>query len=193
MENAIKFKHRPDHSLQRKLFNHQDGLFECYSKLMMLRIDFAYRKESESFEYADIHQITSEMTLLIEQVKDISGIVGFAWVLEYGEQHRLHIHAAFYINGQRHQYIWPFWEGIRDLWEAMTNGEGYAHRCEPKSHYRVRGEQTISHDDDKGRHGMKHILSYLGKENQRTERRVYQVSDIPEAKQRGRRRSIRKR
>ncbi|WP_272692480.1 hypothetical protein [Providencia sp. PROV164] len=40
---------------------------------------------------------------------------------------------------------------------------------------------------------MKHILSYLGKENQRTERRVYQVSDIPEAKQRGRRRSIRKR
>ncbi len=110
MKNTINFNHTPDYLLQYELLNHQDDLFEYYSKLLMLRIDFAYRKDSESFKYADIHQITSDMTLLIEQVKDISSIVGFAWVLEYGEQHRLHIHAAFYINGQRHQKVWSFWK-----------------------------------------------------------------------------------
>lgn len=191
MKSVIKFNHRSDHSLQRKLFNHQDGLFECYSKLMMLRIDFAYRKESESFEYADIHQITSEMTLLIEQVKDISGIVGFAWVLEYGEQHRLHIHAAFYINGQRHQKVWHFWQDIRDIWEKVTENEGYAHHCKPKEYYCVHGEQVICHLDVERRAGMRHILKYLAKQSQRTERRVYQVSDIPTATQRGRRRNVR--
>ncbi|QCJ71566.1 hypothetical protein C9446_18015 [Providencia heimbachae] len=193
MKSVIKFNHTPDHSLQRKLFNHQDSLFECYSKLMMLRIDFAYRKESESFEYADIHQITSEITLLIEQVKDISGIVGSAWVLEYGEQHRLHIHAAFYINGQRHQKVWHFWQDIRDIWEKVTEDEGYAHHCEPKEYYCVHGEQVICHLDVERRTGMRHILKYLAKQSQRTERRVYQVSDIPEVKQRGRRRSVGKR
>ncbi len=44
MKSGIKFNHKPAPSLQRKLFNHQDGLFEYYSKLLMLRIDFAYRK-----------------------------------------------------------------------------------------------------------------------------------------------------
>ncbi|WP_272572350.1 inovirus-type Gp2 protein [Providencia sp. PROV258] len=189
MKSTINFNHKPDYLLQHDLFNHQDNLFEYYSKLLMLRIDFAYRKDSKSFKYADIHQITSNMTLLIEQVKDISSIVGFAWVLEYGEQHRFHIHAAFYINAQRHRKVWNFWEYIRDIWEEITEGEGYAHHCEPKPYYRVRGEQVIKYSDKEGRRDMKYILSYLGKDSQRTERRVYQLSNIPTARQIGRKRN----
>lgn len=189
MKSTINFNHTPDYLLQHELLNHQDDLFEHYSKLLMLRIDFAYRKDSKSFKYADIHQITSDMTLLIEQVKDISSIAGFAWVLEYGEQHRLHIHAAFYINGQRHQKVWRFWEGIRDIWEEVTEGEGYAHHCEPKPYYPVPGERVIEYSDEDGRSGMKYILSYLGKDSQRTERRIYQLRDIPTAKQIGRKRN----
>ncbi|ESN27582.1 hypothetical protein L369_00772 [Enterobacter sp. MGH 23] len=34
--------HQLDSSLQNVLFNHQNQLFECYSKLLMLRVDFAY-------------------------------------------------------------------------------------------------------------------------------------------------------
>ncbi|ENR5390302.1 hypothetical protein PWM41_001005 [Providencia rettgeri] len=191
MKNTINFNHTPDYSLQHELFNHQDKLFEYYSKLLMLRIDFAYRKDSKSFKYADTYQITADMTWLIEQVNGISGIVGFAWVLEYGEQHRLHIHAAFYINGQRHQKVWHFWQNIRDIWEKVTEDEGYAHHCEPKEYYCVHGEQVICHLDVERRAGMRHILKYLAKQSQRTKRRVYQVSDIPETKPRGRRRNVR--
>ena len=42
----------------------------------MLRIDFAYRKESDLFGYVDTHQITADIILLIERAKDISSIIG---------------------------------------------------------------------------------------------------------------------
>lgn len=44
MEYVINSNHKPDYSLQSVLFNHQDRLFDCHSKLLLLRVDFAYRK-----------------------------------------------------------------------------------------------------------------------------------------------------
>ncbi|MDV2901527.1 hypothetical protein R0H17_07780 [Phytobacter diazotrophicus] len=35
-------------TLQRKLRHHQDQLFERYSKLLMLRVDFSYLQDSDS-------------------------------------------------------------------------------------------------------------------------------------------------
>lgn len=92
----------------------------------MLRVDFAYRQESESFNAADVNQLVADMTWLTEQCTTLSGLVGYAWVLEYGEDHRYHVHAAFYLNGQRHRKVWCFWEAIQSLWEDITDGEGYA-------------------------------------------------------------------
>lgn len=48
--------HVPDNLLQNVLFTHQNQLFNCYSKLLMLRVDFAYRQESDSFNAADVNQ-----------------------------------------------------------------------------------------------------------------------------------------
>ncbi|WP_447088787.1 hypothetical protein ACOTR2_02010 [Enterobacter asburiae] len=180
--------HQPDSSLQNVLFNHQNQLFSCYSKLLMLRVDFAYRQNSDSFNAADVNQLVADMTWLTEQSSSLSGLVGYAWVLEDGEAHRYHVHAAFYLNGQRHRKVWCFWEAIQSLWEDITDGEGYAHRCEPKGHYRVRGERVVSFSDSRGRHGMTYVLSYLGKQSQRTERRIYRVSVVPVPAVSGRRR-----
>ncbi|MDU4306828.1 MAG: hypothetical protein E7I24_06570 [Serratia marcescens] len=186
MNHVINKNHSADKSIQRILLTHQDALFERYSKLLMLRVDFAYRRESLSFNRADENQLVAQMTYLMEQCADIPGIVGNAWVMEYTEQHRFHVHAAFYIDGQRHRKIWPFWEEIKYLWEVITEHEGYAHRCEPKSFYRVRGERVVAASDVRGRGGMQYILSYLGKREQRTARPIYQVSSVPVAVRRGR-------
>ena len=180
--------HQPDSSLQNVLFNHQNQLFSCYSKLLMLRLDFAYRQNSDSFNAADVNQLVADMTWLTEQSSALSGLVGYAWVLEYGEEHRYHVHAAFYLNGQRHRKVWCFWEAIQSLWGDITDGEGYAHRCEPKGHYRVRGERVVSFSNSRGRQGMAFILSYLGKQSQRTARRIYRVSAVPAPAVSGRRR-----
>lgn len=178
MYHNINFNHEPDYPLLNELFEHQDKLFEHYSKLLMLRIDFAYRKESETFKFADTNNLAADMTWLTERCREIPGLVGYSWVMEDGEEHRLHVHAAFYVNGQRHRKIWTFWERIKQLWEDITESEGYAHHCEPKRHYRVQGEKVVAFSDTRGREGMQYILSYLGKQSQRTERLIYQLSSV---------------
>ncbi len=39
------------------------------------------------------------MTWLTERCTTVSGLVGYVWELECGEDHRYHIHAVFYLNG----------------------------------------------------------------------------------------------
>lgn len=186
MNHVINENHPADKSIQRILLTHQDALFERYSKLLMFRVDFAYRRESLSFHFADENQMVAQMTYLMQQCSDIPGIVGYAWVMEYAERHRFHVHAAFYIDGQRHRKIWLFWEQIKHLWERITELEGYAHWCEPKSCYRVRGERVVAASDVRGRRGMQYILSYMGKQEQRTARPIYRVSTVPAPVRRGR-------
>ncbi|QNQ55473.1 inovirus-type Gp2 protein [Serratia liquefaciens] len=186
MNHVINENHPANKSILCILLTHQDALFERYSKLLMLRVDFAYRLESLSFHFSDENQLAAQMTYLMQQCSDIPGMVGSVWVMEYTERHRFHVHAAFYINGQRHRKVWLFWEQIKYLWEIITEHEGYAHRCEPKPFYRVRGERVVTTSDVQGRGGMQYILSYLGKQEQSTTRPIYQVSPVPVAVRRGR-------
>lgn len=172
--------------LKTRLFNHHDNLFDNYSKILMLRVDLSYLKDSDAFWMQDEIESAWQMTLLTEQLNIHSDIIGFAWVMECTELHGIHIHAAFYLDGQRHRKVWNTWQAIECLWGDITNGEGHAQWCKPQEHYRVRGERVICHDDDKGRNGMTYILSYLSKVDQKEGRLIYQFSDIPERSRRGR-------
>ncbi|HBW1982410.1 inovirus-type Gp2 protein [Klebsiella quasipneumoniae] len=175
-------------ALNRKLRRHQDQLFERYSKLLMLRVDFSYLQDSDSHGQGDIHSTVADITLLIQRSGDINGLVGYAWVLEYTEQHGYHIHAAFYLNGQKHRKIWPTFKTLQTLWSEITREEGCAYRCTPQTYYKVQGERVTSHSDMKGRKGMLYILSYLSKQDQKGEKVVCQLSDIPAPAVGGRRR-----
>ncbi|GAB7271137.1 hypothetical protein DZS_25310 [Dickeya ananatis] len=90
----------------------------------MLRVDFAYRQNSDSFNAADVNQLVADMTWLTEQSSVLSGLVGYAWVLEYTEDHRYHIHAAFYLNG--HTGRSDASESPSPLWKGIADGEEYA-------------------------------------------------------------------
>lgn len=184
----MKQNYRYTHNeyLKTRLSTHLDNLFDNYSKILMLRIDLAYLKNSEAFNTRDENEVAWQMTLLTEQLPGYIDIIGFAWVIEYTELHGVHIHAAFYLDGQRHRKVWSAWQTINSLWEDITAGEGYTHRCKPQSHYRVRGEWVISHDDVKGRRGMSYILSYLSKQEQKEDELIYRISDIPERPRKGR-------
>lgn len=184
MKQNYRYTH--DKHLKTRLFNHLDNLFDNYSKILMLRIDLSYLKRSEAFSLQDEKEMAWQMTLLTEQLTTHTDIIGFAWVMECTELHGIHIHAAFYLDGQRHRKIWNTWQMINSLWMDITEEEGYTHRCAPQSHYRVRGEWVIRHDDRKGRNGMTYILSYLSKVDQKEGELIYQLSDIPERHRKGR-------
>lgn len=177
-------------ALNRKLRRHQDQLFERYSKLLMLRVDFSYLQDSDSHGEGDIHSTVADITLLIQRSQGIKGLVGYAWVLEHTERHGFHIHAAFYLNGQKHRRAWTVFEALRDTWKYVTWGEGHTHRCEPREEYRARGEWVTAYDDIKGRKSMQYILSYLSKQEQKTLGVICQLSDIPAPPAAGRRRKL---
>lgn len=184
----MKQNHRYIHNtyLKTRLFTHLDTLFDNYAKILMLRVDLGYLQYSEAFSLQDEKEMAWQMTLLTEQLTIHTDVIGFAWVMENSEKHGIHIHATFYLDGQRHRKIWNTWQMINSLWIDITEREGYTHRCTPQSHYRVRGEWVIRHDDRRGRNGMNYILSYLSKVDQKEGGLIYQLSDIPERSRRGR-------
>ncbi|TKY80864.1 inovirus-type Gp2 protein [Pectobacterium polonicum] len=187
-DTNVRYAHH--RTLRRNIRNHLSRLFDRYSKLLMLRVDFSYLKKSDAHHYADTHSTVFDITQLLQQCPSLKGLVGYVWVLEYTEEHSFHIHAAFYLNGQKHRKVWAVFEDIRDIWANVTEGDGYAHRCEPKEHYRVKGEWVTSYDDDEGINRMLYILSYLSKQDQKTERIIYQVSEISQPTRRGRPRCL---
>ncbi|MCL5501872.1 hypothetical protein M5Y49_24740 [Escherichia coli] len=165
--------------LEGQLHDHVDSLFSRYSKLILLRTDFVYRKHSPEFTQQDIHGLCADMVQLEHRLAGINGIAGYAWVAEYGADHRYHAHCAIFINAQLRNKAWPVFQEIVAHWESLTKKEGYAHRCAPQSHYKVRSEEMIRHDNKTGVDAMKYILSYMAKIEQKPDGIHCRFSTIP--------------
>lgn len=168
-----------NHELYDELANHQDALFIRYSKLLMLRIDLAYLDDSISSRYPDINATQIDIAMFIQQVKEIPSVVGYAWVLENGLQHGLHVHCVIYIDGQKHRKTWLFSSEISDVWKSVTSGDGYAHRCQPNPKYKKQGERVTAWNNSEGRDDMLYILSYLSKQDQKLDKLIYRCSAVP--------------
>ncbi|MEA9395728.1 rolling circle replication-associated protein [Lelliottia amnigena] len=172
--------------LESKLHCHVDELFIKHSKLILLRIDFAYLKYSTEFTQQDIHGLCSDMAQLEHRLTEINGIAGYAWVAEYGLDHRYHSHCAIFINAQLRNKAWPVFLEIEVQWKSITDNEGYAHRCAPQPHYKVRSEEMTEYNDDIGTNAMKYILSYMAKTAQKPDGIHYRFSTIPARSRSGR-------
>ncbi|UCB32258.1 Inovirus Gp2 [Duffyella gerundensis] len=172
--------------LESHLHHHVDNLFRRYSKLILLRIDFAYLSHSSEFILQDVHGLCADMVQLESRLADINGIAGYTWVAEYGTNHRYHAHCAIFINGQLRNKAWPIFLEIEKQWKSVTENEGYAHRCTPQRHYRVRSEELTEHDNEMGVKTMKYILSYMAKTEQKPDGVHSRCSSIPDRSRRGR-------
>ena len=172
--------------LESQLHHHVDELFIIYSKLILLRTDFAYRKHSPEFTHQDIHGLCADMVQLENRLLDIRGIAGYAWVAEYGVDHRYHAHCAIFINAQLRNKAWPVFLEIEEQWKSITDNEGYAHRCTPQPYYKVRSEEMTGYDNETGVNAMKYILSYMAKTEQKPDGIHSRFSTIPTRSRSGR-------
>jgi len=177
-------------TLRRHLRHHQNNLFERHSRLLMLRIDFSYLSGSNLSTQADVYTLVGHITELMQRSTTVSHMVGHAWVLEHTESHGYHIHAVFYLNGQKRRKAWPAFELLREIWEKITEGEGLAFRCAPQAHYKVQGERVTAYDDYSGRQDMQYILSYLSKTDQKNGKAIGHWSEVPPPARNGRRRKL---
>lgn len=146
-----------------------DDLFDRYSRMLILRIDFAY-KEEFSREVNDL-AVSNHRENFLNNMRSNSlfeNLLGYIWKLEYGEDKGYHFHFAFFFDGAKVRQDAYLASKIGKYWqENITKGHGTHFNCNrSKSLYKRLGIGMVSHYDTKKREDLMFALSYLTKKEQ---------------------------
>ncbi|MGL6550310.1 hypothetical protein ACSZN3_15585 [Aeromonas hydrophila] len=144
-----------------------DGLFQCYSRLLVLRVDLSYkRKFRDSLSMDEI--LKHKDALLKNRRKGALAAtwVGYACRLEYAPETGFHFHLLVFKNGADFRSD-VFHAGlILDEWQRITGDRGRGFNCNMKakdSEYRFCGIGVVNHDDKEKRQYLHKAVAYLTK------------------------------
>ncbi|EKN4880113.1 TPA: inovirus-type Gp2 protein [Yersinia enterocolitica] len=171
-------KYKMDWFLHSLINSHLNDIIERYSKVIGIRLDFSYNQNSDRYN-KDYNCLQQDLRMLFEQVEKETGIAGFFWVIEYGKDSRFHSHSVVYLDGQKIRKAFPIAERIGALWKEITQGEGKYHRCEYKENYKADINKVINHRDTDYIHGLRYIISYLAKQEQKNGMNIFGSSEVP--------------
>lgn len=157
---------------EREIVEYTDALMSLYSRTTIIRLNFYYRPEAQVRQR--VEQVFDHLDDLIYQHSRnpiFKHLIGYTYSVEQGECKKgrgYHIHAAYYFNGNIvcrdvHKAI-----EIRELWEAITRRQGYAHSCNHKKEgYGDKlGIGQIHRDDQSMRPNTHEAMKYLVKDDQ---------------------------
>lgn len=179
--------------LYHNLFNHVCLLQQKYSRLMPIRMDFAFKAHSVLGQQRNQDLIVSEMYLLAERLIEEEFIVGYQWVPEYAPDTGLHFHAVFYANA--HRFISPHAICNRavQLWDWITQGQGRFYDCDLRASEYKTALSVLNYSRHNSYQTLMYVISYLAKQDQKILNFDYQpvfyVSDVLPPSTRGRKRS----
>jgi len=153
---------------QKSLREFINRLFLHKSKLLVLRVDLAYKRDyglgSENpitYEETDRHRKAFINALRNDICK--SSFVGYAWKLEYGLKTTFHYHFLIFLDAS---LVWrdiTIAEHLGKHWEnEITGGKGRYWNCNVnKKMYRDCGLGEIPHNDLALRNDLEKAASYL--------------------------------
>ena len=158
LSNLSRMTTRNTVSLQRYL----NDLFEFYSRLLVVRVDFHYHKSE--YEYLSLEQIMKDRDVFIRQVKrEHPYLVGMCWKLEYGEDRSYHYHMVFFFYGAKVRQDITLGKQLGELWLEVTEEAGTYYNCNAdKSKYDECYLGQINYYDTDKRAALIHV-SYLTK------------------------------
>lgn len=134
---------------KRQLKNYVHSLINHYSRLLFIRIDLKYAKETShhvTIEDFDYHM--SKLRELIGNKKTcFKHLQGNAWAIEQGgEEGGLHCHLLLMYDGSERQNDWYIAKEVGEKWKEVTAGLGeyYSyHDKERKQQYKQHGKLGI--------------------------------------------------
>ncbi|MCY1365971.1 hypothetical protein D9M69_528460 [compost metagenome] len=110
-----------------------DALSELYSRITIVRVDFHYRSEAQArlrveHVFEDLEQLIAEH----RRSPIFDHLIGHIYAVEQGDRNDgggYHIHAAYFFNGN--VVRGDVYKAIQlgELWEDITQGQGYMHSC----------------------------------------------------------------
>ncbi|HDM8356044.1 TPA: hypothetical protein ACGE8L_004712 [Yersinia enterocolitica] len=146
---------------------HLNDMFFRYSRVLPVRIDFGWRKTSGRYQRQLQDEMVSDMHYLINSIIQNESITGYYWVLEYSPDKGFHVHAVFYLNGQKHNNAYLTVRFIGDEWARHTSNEGYFYHCKSKKEFVASIERVVDHRNNEDINNLRYIISYLAKKNQK--------------------------
>lgn len=164
--------------------NYINGLFDCYSKLVVLRMDLSYRKEIvESKTFEDLRNDIDKMrNNARHNEKLFKGLEGYIFKIEYGLDKRIHAHVLLFFNGHIRKPSSDVYHAsqIKAYWEnVITQGDGFVWNCnDHKEQYRYNGIGLVNANDVEKRDYLIMAMKYLCKKD----RQVIKPRDKPQTK-----------
>jgi hypothetical protein len=161
-----------------------NGLFEHYSRLVVLRIDFSYRKEiAHTKTFEDIKRDLDKMRNNARHNDTIfKGLEGYIIKIEYGLDKKIHAHTLLFLNGNKRlgssdvfyaQEIGEYWKNM------ITEGDGVYWNCNAhKKRYIYNGIGLVEYNDTEKRSYLIKAFQYLCKKT----RQAIKPRDKPQAK-----------
>jgi hypothetical protein len=158
---------------KNSLLKYIKALFNVHSRLLVIRLDLSYKKQStpylkmhefcDQLEKAQDHRHKLIQHLKRKQLKD--ALVGYAWKLEYGLEKSFHYHMIFFIDGSRYKKDVEIAKSIGEHWvQQITEGNGLYWNCNAnQDSYRANGIGTVNYWDKDKRKNLEQASLYLVK------------------------------
>ncbi len=161
IHNLYRMERRNSLSM-RDYINH---LFNCYSRLLVLRVDFHYRR-SLADDVCLEKAIEDRERFLKRAKKEFDHLEGLCWKLEYGDNRKFHYHMVFFFNGAYQQQDIKIAQQLGELWLDITDEQGTYYNCNHgKERYSECYLGMVTHHDENKRNAMKY-LEYLVKRDE---------------------------
>lgn len=114
-------------SLQKYL----NCLFDHYAKLLIVRVDLSYLKETMS--KVSIYDFEAHLKTLRELISNkktcFEHLEGYAWAIEQGFDRGFHCHLLLMYQGNDRQKDTYLGQAVGEKWQAITNGLGSYFNC----------------------------------------------------------------
>ena len=124
LSNLSRMSSRNTDSMQTYINN----LFNYYSRLLVVRVDFHYRKTE--YDGLTLDRVTTDRELFLRIVKlQFTSLVGLCWKLEYGNERSFHYHILFFFNGAEVRQDITLGQQLGAFWLSITQGDGTYFNC----------------------------------------------------------------
>ncbi len=166
-----KFQRRSDKNF-KSLTQYFDNLFECHSKILIVRLDLGYRKADSwtstsntpaSYQIAKQHREVYLKKLNRNSLSE--HLIGYTWRMEYGLLKGYHYHFVLMFNGHHVREDITLAKRCGQLWQdEATEGQGLYFNCNAqKNNYKNCGIGLIHYTDESAIPGIKKIAEYITK------------------------------
>lgn len=150
--------------------NYIDALFDTNEQLVVIRIDFGYKKATgwpngiqSSITYTDVKEHQKKLLKFLRTKLPNKPMVGYAWSLEYALDKGWNQHLMIFLDCPSAQEGIELAQKIGNEWSTrITTGQGLSHICKANDQsYRSCGTGSINYHDTVSRKNLEKAAVFM--------------------------------